>query len=162
MNVVAEVPVQGDDISLQHGLEVTIQKLKPLLTSDYVFLHTVLGLSNDFCHGECLCTHCHISKRQLVTPWHLLKTKPSVRTPASMTACLDAVRAGKPACETKGVVDYPILNFDPCDVVPAFLHIITGVFNKIFDYSKEKLVKLDTCQGKYPNWTKNSSKKLEN
>ena len=59
-----------------------------------------------------------------------------------MTACLDAVRAGKPACETKGVVDYPILNFDPCDVVPAFLHIITGVFNKIFDYSKEKLVKL--------------------
>ena len=27
INVVAEVPVQGDDISLQHGLEVTIQKL---------------------------------------------------------------------------------------------------------------------------------------
>ena len=47
-HIINEVPFTGDDIILAHGLEVTMQRLCPLLISDHVFSHTVLGLSNEY------------------------------------------------------------------------------------------------------------------
>ena len=53
INVLRKTGVEGDSVNLDHGLEVTIQKLWTLLTADDVFLHTMLGLSNDYRHGKC-------------------------------------------------------------------------------------------------------------
>ena len=44
--------------------------------------------------------------------------------------------------ETLGVVSEPILDFDPSDVVIAFVHIFMGVFNRIYVKIKEQLQEL--------------------
>ena len=67
MDILSETPVQGDEITLQHGLEITAQTLNIMLVSDLVFSHSVMGLSNDYRHGQHTCTYCEVSKQQLQT-----------------------------------------------------------------------------------------------
>ena len=141
-NVVNEAAFTGDNIHVAHGVEVTMQRFRPLLISDYVFSHTILGLSNEYRHCEYTCTHCHINKKQLHQPWYQLKEKPTLRTSTSMQQCLAALKAGKLASESKGVVADPLMQWDPKNIILAFLHCFGGVFNKIFETSKARLVKI--------------------
>ena len=52
------------------------------------------------------------------------------------------MREGATSVETLGVVSEPILDFDPSDVVLAFVHIFMGVFNRIYVKIKEQLQEL--------------------
>ena len=140
--VLHEAKFHGDEIFLEHGLELTIQKLRCLLTSDFVFSHTILGLTNDYRHGKYTCLHCLISKPELAVPWHLLPVKPTKRTLANMAEGLESIRKGCSVDATKGVVSEPILDFAPDEVVIAFVHVFMGVFNKIYDVLRDKLVEL--------------------
>ena len=103
------------------------------------FSNTILGLSNEYRHGEYTCTHCHINKKQLHQPWYQLKEKPTLRTSTSMQQCLAALKAGKLASESKGVVADPLMQWDPNDML-ACLHYFGGVFNKMFETSKARPV----------------------
>ena len=63
IEVVGEAPVIGDEVFAEHGLEATMQKLRSLLVSDFVFNHTVLGLSTDFRWGQYLRPSSYFKRR---------------------------------------------------------------------------------------------------
>ena len=59
-----------------------------------------------------------------------------------MQQCLEAFKAGKPLTESKGVIADPLMQWDPKNVILAFLHCFGGVFNKTFESAKTKLAKV--------------------
>ena len=56
-----------------------------------------------------------------------------------MKHCLKALEEGKPPADCKGVVGPPILDFDPANVLLALMHDANGVWNKIWDFTTQKL-----------------------
>ena len=141
ISILSETAIEGDEIYLAHGLEFTAQSFRLLLSSDYAFVHAALGLLGDFRHGPFKCDQCHISTTDLETPWHLLTEKPTIRTKHSMKKCLEVWKDTASHVLSKGVIAEPIFPFAIGMIVPHFVHVFNGIFNKIWDSMKTSLVR---------------------
>ena len=110
------------------------------MASDLVYSHSALGLTNDYRHGQHTCTYCHISKKQMKT--RFLENKPAMQTSTTMQECLTTFNNTGSILESKGVVSAPILPIEPMKVMFPYVHVFKGVWQKIWDFGTDHLVKI--------------------
>ena len=99
-------------------------------------------MPGDFRHGQFKCDQCEVSTKDLETPWHLLNQKPLLRTEHSMKQCAAKWKESRNIVTSKGVVDAGLFVFLVSFVVPHFVHVFNGIFNKIYSITKARLMEV--------------------